>query len=172
MAADKPSPVEQLQSVLASEADGYRQLVAFTRQEQVALKQANLTDLATVVQSKEKLVASLQSWEKNREQLVARLAHELGLPPAATLTDLIGKLDQTIAPKLIALRNEFVLLMEQLLQLNQTNRMMLQAGLVRVDATFDYLASLAAPPPGHYSASGHSRTTSALAGGKVLNWEV
>lgn len=172
MAADNPSPVEQLHAVLANEADGYRQLVAFTRQEQVALKQANLTDLAVVVQSKEKLLATLQTWEKTREQLVARLVQELGLPSAASLTDLIGKLDQAIAQKLTALRNEFVLLMEQLLQLNQSNRMMLQTGLVRVDATFDYLASLAAPPPVNYSANGNSRPSTSMGAGNVLNWEV
>ncbi|GAB4428677.1 MAG: hypothetical protein Kow0031_08970 [Anaerolineae bacterium] len=172
MAADNSSPVEQLHTVLANEADGYRQLVAFTRQEQAALKQANLTDLTAVVQQKESLLATLQGWERTREQLVARLAQELGLPPAASLTDLLGKLDQSIAAKLAGLRNEFVLLLEQLLQLNQTNRMMLQAGLVRVDATFDYLAMLAAPPTGHYSASGSDRPAPALGGGKVLNWEV
>jgi flagellar biosynthesis/type III secretory pathway chaperone len=173
MAADKPSPVEQLHTVLANEADGYRQLVAYTRQEQEALKQANLADLAIVVQSKEKLMVTLQMWESTREQLVARLAQEFGLSPTTSLTDLIGKLDQTIAAKLTALRNEFVLLMEQLLLLNHGNRLMLKAGLVRVDATFDYLASLAAPPVGQYSSNGHGhQPPAAIRAGHVLNWEV
>ena len=172
MAADKPSPVEQLQAVLTSEADGYRQLIALTRQEQIALKQENLVELTDVVQRKEKLLATLQRWEHTREQLVSRLAQEFHLPSPATLTDLIGKIDQSIAGKLAALRDEFALLMEQLLYLSQGNRMMLQAGIVRVDATFDYLASLAAPSTGHYTAGGGEPQTSLLSTGSMLNWEI
>ncbi len=169
MAHNEYASVEELQRLLTDEADGYRQLVELTRREHAALQQENLAELAATVQGKQSLLPQLKQWESIREQLVARLSGEFNLPTTATLSDLIERLDGAIARNLAALRQEFVVMMEQLLRLNQTNHLMLQAGLVRVDATFDYLASLAAPPDGYYTARGIGHTPATT--GNVLNWE-
>ncbi|MCG3210096.1 MAG: hypothetical protein FOGNACKC_03725 [Anaerolineae bacterium] len=169
MAQDRHFFIEELQSILTHEAGGYRQLVALAQREHEALRQENLVQLSAAVQDKESLLPQLKKWEAAREQLVTRLAGEFHLPASATLSDLIDRLDEAMARKLSALRQEFVTLLEQLLRLNQTNQMMLQAGLVRVDATFGYLASLAAPSNGHYTPRGASQSQSSA--GQMLNWE-
>jgi hypothetical protein len=169
MAQDRHATIIELQNTLTKEASGYRKLVELTRREQEALRTNNLVDLAVMVQDKEELLPQLQQWEANREQLVAQLAGEFQLPVAATLTDLIERLDGAIAQKLAALREEFVNLVEQLIRLSHANQMILQAGLVRVDATFQYLASLTATKPAHYSANGAGPSSPQT--GNVLNWE-
>jgi flagellar biosynthesis/type III secretory pathway chaperone len=167
-----PPAVEMLHTILSDEAEAYRQLVQLARREHTALQHENLPELVTATRDKEVLMAKLGQWEQKREQLVAHLAKELKLPYGATLSDLIVRLDDTIAHKLSALRQEFVNLMEQLLTLNHSNRLLLQAGLTRVEATFDFLASIAIPADGSYTATGGSHVQSQAAAGNVLNWEI
>lgn len=171
MAQDKRATVEQLQTTLSHEAAGYHQLVELARREYAALKTNNLSDLAATVQNKEALLGKLQQWEKSREQLVTRLVQDFKLPATATLSDLIERFDDAIATRLSALRDEFVDLMEELLMLNHTNHRIIQAGLVRVEATFDYLASQALPADGQYSHQGSAPRPSEAATGHILNWK-
>lgn len=170
MAQNTHITVEKLHQLLVCEANGYRQLVALAQRERAALRAENLAELAAAVQHKESLLPQLKQWETAREQLVARLRQDLQLAATATLGDLLERLDGAIAQKLTVLRTEFVSLVEQLVQLNHGNQLMLHSGLARVDATFGYLASLAAPPDGHYTPRGGGPVQTPT--GNVLNWEV
>jgi flagellar biosynthesis/type III secretory pathway chaperone len=172
MAQENHATVEQLHYLLSDEANGYRELINLTQREHNALKEQNLSELTAVVQSKEKILDRLKQWEQAREELVTQLAKEFKLPLSATMSDLIACLDEAIAPKLIELREEFVGLVEQLIKLSHGNQLMLQAGLVRVDATFNYLASLATPTHGNYTVGGPKNSPPRATTGNVLNWEV
>lgn len=164
--------VQQLLHILSSEATAYRQLVKLTEQERAALQAHKLHDLAATVQAKETLASQVAEWEAQRTRLTQHLAESLHLPATATLAELISRLDGPIAPQLEALREEFVRLMEQLLALTHGNRLLLEAGLSRVEATFGYIASLAAQPDGHYTASGRGHVQPQAAAGNMLNWKI
>jgi len=172
MAQQNYTTTEQLYHLLSKEVDGYRELVNLTQREHTALKEQNLSELTTVVQGKERILLRLKQWEQAHEGLTSQLVEEFQLPLTATLSDLIACLDSAIAPKLMELREEFVSLVEQLIKLNHGNQLMLQAGLVRVEATFNYLASLATPTNGNYTAGGPKTLPSQATTGNVLNWEV
>ncbi|MEW5960292.1 MAG: flagellar export chaperone FlgN, partial [Chloroflexota bacterium] len=144
--------VEELYKVLSNEADTYRQLVAATQRERLSLQEENLIELSMAAREKEVLMKGLVTWEKTRQHIVATLSEELKLPIGASLLDIILQLDDALAQKLSSLRQEFIKLVEQLLTLNHGNRLLLQTGLARIDATFEYLASLATPTDGNYSA--------------------
>lgn len=163
---------QQLHQVLISEAAAYRQLIKLTEQERAALQAHRLSDLATTVKAKEVLSTQVAEWEEQRTRLTHTLAESLQLPETATLAELIARLDGAMASKLGGLREEFVGLMEQLLALTHGNRLLLEAGLLRVEATFGYIASLAAQPDGHYTANGRSHVQPQAAAGNMLNWKV
>jgi len=163
--------VAELYDVLCNEADIYRQLVAATEQERLALQKQNMIELATVTRDKEMMLQGLAKWEQTRQRLVAAVGDTLGLPAGASLLDLILHLvDDPLVQKLSSLRQEFISLVEQLLGLNYGNQLLLQTGLARIDATFDYLASAMVSADGSYSAKGNSQAQLAI--GNVLNWQI
>jgi flagellar biosynthesis/type III secretory pathway chaperone len=161
---------EDLYHALDGEVEACRELVALTQRERLALQADNLDDLAAATQHKEALARSLARWEQVRERIVRRLLEELRLPAGASLSEIIAQTDGAIAHKLVTLRQELAGLMEQLLTLNHGNRLLIQAELARVEATFEYLARVAAPPDGHYTANGNRRSPAAA--GQALNWQV
>ncbi len=165
------SMIEALETVLASEAAKYRELVALTVHEQAALKAGDMVVLNETAHQKQTLLPQLNRWAKRREQLTAVLADTFHLPATVTLTDLLARMESSIASTLISLREEFIDLMEQLIALNYANSLILQTELARVDSTYSYIASLMVEPePGYTSnvrvnGGGQSR-------GHILNWEV
>ncbi|MFN8457149.1 MAG: flagellar protein FlgN [Anaerolineae bacterium] len=161
------STLESLYQTLTSEIEDYRQLVVLTHQERAALQSGNLDDLIGTVQKKETLLTRLNKWEKARQQLMAHLAALLKLSTTISLADVLAFCDEGIAPKLSALRQEFLALSEQVRSLTQGNQLLLQAELVRVDATVNYL--LSDVTPGNYHANSTPRLPVA---GNVLNWRV
>lgn len=167
-----PSSLESLQQTLTHEIEDYRQLAALTHQERVALQSGNLDDLIATVGAKESLLTRLSTWERNRQQLIAHLAAILKKPASITLSELLTFCDDNIAQKLSALRQEFIALVEQIRGLSQGNQLLLQAELVRVDVTVNYL--LAAITPGGYQPvhmAGNPAPKLPVAG-NMLNWRV
>lgn len=162
--------VETLQNTLIDEAEGYRQLVALTQREREALVHNRLDELNAVVKEKLALATSLKQWEKMREQITANLARLLGLPANVSLADLAAAFEESIAQKLLALRDEFIGLVEQLVKLNYTNRQLLQTELVRIDATFDYIASTSSGTHGQYYTAVGNQSDYRQPGGNLLNW--
>ncbi len=174
------STAEELQNVLASEAAAYQRLVELTQCERTALQVGTLVELAATIRDKEAILESLARLEQTRERITAQLSQELKLPAEVSLPDLITRLSEVslnangavegngIAHKWIALRREFINLVEQLITLNQGNRLLIQAELACVDATFDYLGRINAAPDGQYTARGNSHAQPAA--GNVLNW--
>ena len=163
--------VTALYELLANQADAYRELIELTRQEHQALQHEDVAGLAEVTFSKETIVDRLGHWDSAREQLTASVASALKLPSTTPLSDIIAHLDQPTAEKLSALRQEFIDLFEQLLGLAHGNRLLLESGLARVNATFDHISALAVPSDGQYTASGDKQTVSEGAAGSVLNWQ-
>jgi len=164
--------LETLYATLVAEAEDYRQLVAVTEREREALLGNNVTDLNTAIKAKQSLMSHLTRWAEKREQMTLAIAQELNLPANASLTDIIVHLGETIAQKLIAVREEFIDLMEQLITLNYANKLILQSELVRVDSTFDYIAAMAAEPNSNYSAPGANSFAANNASGNILNWQI
>lgn len=165
------SAIDNLHHTLANEVEDYRQLLSLTQREQVALQHGSLTDLVATTEAKTSLLQRLADWEKMRQQIVIKLAEKMKLPVTPSLSDLITFCDETAAEKLNALRQEFVILTEQLRLLNQRNQLMLQTELVRVNTTVNYLFSGTSMGSG-YSTNGIStHLTPPSSAGTVFNWK-
>lgn len=171
--------VEELQQVLAAEAELIRHLVALTEQERAALQMDNLVDLAAITREKEAVLHRLAEREGVREQIVGRLVELLKLSPDVSLPELLFHLDQLtgfparLKAEVADLHQAVVTSMEQLLTLGYGNRSILETGLARVNATFDYLAAVIAPPEaGAYTAKGQNQAKPEAAAGHMLNWQI
>lgn len=162
--------VEMLQETLSGEAEGYRQLVIMTQREREALVHNRLDDLNKVVNEKLTLATCLKEWEKRREEVTARLARYFGLPATVSLAELAVCFEEAVAQKILALRDEFVELVEQLVKLNHINQQLLQAELVRIDATFNFIASASTRSNGQYYTAVGNQSDYHQPGGNLLNW--
>lgn len=162
--------VEDLLVGLVGETETYRQLMLLTQSERNALQEHNLTSLAEIVRQKEAILANLMQGEKTRQEMVARLTQDIGLPGDASLSDIIAALDGPVAQQLAQLRQELTDLVTQLLALNHGNHLLLKSELDQVEATFNYLMSTVFNSEGHYSVNGEGPPQAAP--GAVLNWEV
>lgn len=165
----KSQTIALLEQTLAKEAAEYRQLVSLAEREQQALMSNNLQKLEQTIREKETLLTQVATWASKREKLTAALAAKFGLASNATLTDILAHIEEKVAQKMIALREEFIELMERLITLNYTNKMILQTELVRVDSTFQYITSTFSEPANGYTASGSNKSS---AGKNILNWQV
>lgn len=171
--------VQKLQQVLTVEAGLIHQLVALTEQERTALQAEGLAELTVVTREKEAALHQLTERETVRGQIVAGLVERLNLAPNVSLSELLFHLEQIpgfpddLKARLTALYQEVVSAMEQLLILNHGNRPILETGLARVNATFDYLAAIIVPhEAGAYTASGQTPAKSKAAAGNMLNWQI
>jgi len=162
--------IQQLEDTLVHEAAEYRQLVALTAREQAALKASDLAELNDTIREKQSLLPKISHWTTRRERLTAALAARFNLPTDATLTDLLAHVEGAIAEKMIALREEFIELMEQLIVLNHTNKMILQTELARVDSTYDFITAMFSEPNDNYAPPGASQSGNNR--GYILNWEI
>lgn len=169
---------EALYNVLRDQAQAYRQLIELAWQERTALEANDIAQLADITCSKEYIAEKLFHWDEARVKITAHLAEQLKLSTAAPLSDIVSQFDevnfplqQEIKQGLKDIRQEFVKLVEQLLMLYHGNRMLLEAGLVRVNATFDYISSASLPSNGQYTAKGRNHVPSQATAGNVLNWQ-
>ena len=166
--------VETLQETLSGEAEGYRRLVEMTEREREALVHNRLDDLNKVVSEKLTLATHLKEWEKRREEVTAGLARHFGLPANVSLAELAVCFEEAAAQKILALRDEFVGVVERLAKLNYINQQLLQAELVRIDATFNFIASASASASaqsnGQYYTAVGNQSDYHQPGGNLLNW--
>lgn len=169
---------EALYNVLFDQAQAYRQLIELALQERIALEANDMAQLADVTRSKEFIAEKFFHWDNARATITAHLAAQLNLSTAAPLSDIIMGFDAADFPLqtefmqgLKEMRQEFVKLVEQLLMLYHGNRMLLEAGLARVNATFDYISSASLPRNGQYTAKGRNHVPPQDTAGNVLNWQ-
>lgn len=165
----KENNIALLEQTLLEEAAEYRALVSLTEQEQEALMSNDLQGLEQTIREKETLLAKVATWAGKRENLTTTLAAMFGLAANATLTDILSHIEETSAQKMITLREEFIELVERLISLNYTNKMILQTELVRVDSTFQYITTTLSEPANGYTARGSSKNS---AGKNILNWQI
>jgi flagellar biosynthesis/type III secretory pathway chaperone len=190
MSLPETSTLEDLYDVLRDEAESYRRLVLLTQRERSALHAGKLTDMETAIREKEAILASVAQQERRRELIVAHLAKERRLPAGVSLLELISDLAETVPSlnlstshlsgtsgkensmlqKLKSLYQEFASLAEQLLMLNQGNRSVIQAELVRVNATFEYLSQIFKSSNERYTCRGKDHLQPNA--GSVLNWQI
>lgn len=165
----KENNIALLEQTLLEEAAEYRTLVSLAEREQQALMSNDLQGLEQTIKAKETLLAKVATWASKRESLTATLAAMFGLASSATLTDILVHIEAASAQKMIALRAEFIELVERLISLNYTNKMILQTELVRVDSTFQYITATFSEPTNGYNARGSNKNS---AGKNILNWQI
>jgi hypothetical protein len=158
------------QEVLASEVEACRRMVALTLQERSTLETGDVAALAAVLRDKEAALESLNKWHADRERMVRDSMGD-ELPDAGiTLPQTPADMDEASRRELEPLQHELVDLVRQLLVLNHGNRLLIQADLDQIDATFSFLAQATEDDSGIYKGVGTGQLRPVT--GNMLNWEV
>jgi flagellar biosynthesis/type III secretory pathway chaperone len=164
-----------LEDVLVNEFRAYQTLVRLTKEERRVLSLADLNALVNLVAQKETLLGELGRLDAARCAAIeewARLTAEDGhaasgvrsngrpAPQAlrpygagVTLGEILPQIDPPTAGRLKRLREGILALVEQLTDLSQGNRALVNLALERLEAVRDFLISLA-QPPAYYQPAG------------------
>ena len=86
--------VERLQSILDTQAEGYRRLLTSIDRQRDAIRRADLEAVPTIAEVQQKIVDRLRGLDERREVVGRDLAIELGLDAESTLKQLVESLPE------------------------------------------------------------------------------
>jgi flagellar biosynthesis/type III secretory pathway chaperone len=167
MSEISPSTLEELSNELTKETETYRQLVAMTQREQVALLESDVTELSTIIIQKGEIVANLMQQEQLRASLVSSLLGDEVEPSGDSMAMLLKVVEKSHSAELKEQVQSFMILVKQLLGLNHGNKLLLESHLGHIESTFRFIIRASRPPENSYGAKGI--LLSPASAGNVLN---
>ena len=159
----------ELLDVLSNEVEACREMVSLTLRERSTLQAGDVSALTAVLRDKETVLEALNAWHNARERIRMGLVRDKSAPTDSTLSQLAVHFDGESRRALEPKQKELTELVRQVMALNQGNRMLIEADLARVQATFDFIARTAEPDDGTYTTVNGSRSKPLT--GNVFNWE-
>jgi len=139
--------LEQIERILAREFRLYQGLLALTRQERQALIAGALEDLSEAVHQKELALDQLNQLEADRVSALGAWSRAHG--GDATLMALMADVDAETAARFGRLREGILAIASQLRDFGLANRALAEIALERLEATRNYLLTLATPVPAY-----------------------
>ncbi len=105
--------LERLQSILDTQAEGYRRLLTSIDRQRDAIRRADLEAVPTIAEVQQKIVDRLRILDERREVAGRDLATELGLNPESTLKQLVESLPRDRGDRLLVRAAELRELVEK-----------------------------------------------------------
>lgn len=141
-----PGYWDSLEAVLAQEIAVYGELNAICLKERDVLVHFSAEDLLENNSRKETILLKARLIEESRIKLVARIAEALGIPSdSVNLTTLIsyaGGQGDILRKSQVTLRR----LLEDLNEMNSSNKVLLDSSLLYVQKSIDFISRLITPP--------------------------
>lgn len=145
------STLDQLIGLLRQQSGLYRFLLVVIDQEKEAAVRSDVKALHQAGIDKEKQLLEIQIKEKERRQLVARLAAEQGIEAAnLTLSQISQELGDPQAGILRRVSRDFLSLLRQVQAANQRNRHIVEHTLQLLRGSFNLLNELMTPNTVYY----------------------
>jgi flagellar biosynthesis/type III secretory pathway chaperone len=148
----------------------YQSLFRVLQNEKDAVVGLNLQQLNEACKAKDNLLLKLRILEEQREQIMVRLAAELGRSPQGlTLTELSLLVDKSYADRLRQCSTDLVALIQALQDTTRQNKFLMSHSLQLIQGSYNLLNNLMAANPVYYSSGNvqnHAQT------GKLLNGDV
>ena len=119
-----PEKFSRLNEVLQSEKALYEKLVEIAREKQGHLVQNDLDGINETVSREEELLTEISEEEKKRKEVLKEIEGE-----EDSFADLCQKAPEELADKLKKTREQLLLLLEELWEVNETNNRLIQDSL-------------------------------------------
>jgi flagellar biosynthesis/type III secretory pathway chaperone len=159
--------IKKLIGLLEHTTELYKLLFAVVQNEKNAVVGLDLQQLNEACKAKDNLLLKLRILEEQREQIMARLAAEIGCSPQGlTLTQLSLLVDESFARRLIDISRELLALIQLLQDATQQNKFLMSHSMQLIQGSYNLLNTLMVGNPLYYR-SGNMQNTDQT--GKLLS---
>lgn len=159
--------IKKLIGLLEHTAELYKLLFAVVQNEKNAVVGLDLQQLNEACKAKDNLLLKLRILEEQREQIMVRLAAEIGCSPQGlTLTQLSLLVDESFARRLIDISRELLALIQSLQDATQQNKFLMSHSMQLIQGSYNLLNTLMAANPLYYRSGNMQKTDQT---GKLLS---
>ena len=143
--------LEKLLGLLEHATELYQSLFAVVQLEKDAVVELNLQQLNQACKAKDNLLLKLRILEEQREQLMDKLASDLGhSPQEISLTQLSQWVEEPYAGMLRVRSTELLSLIQRLQEANKQNKVLLSHSLELIQGSYNLLSNAMADSPVYY----------------------
>lgn len=135
----------RLEEILEAEAQGYSAFVTRLPLKTALIKKGQLAALEAFLARESEEQQKLRGLERERIEISAAVAVELGLPPGATLAQILEKLPEPRREKLSGLRERLIDQSRKLKEGNERCEILLQASLDFVKYSLEVIGAILNP---------------------------
>ena len=162
--------LNKLIGLLTHATELYQSLVSVVENEKDAVVGLNLKQLNEVCKAKDNLLLKLRILEEQRQQVMHRLADELGcLPQGLTLTQLSQQVDESYSRRLLDCSTDLLALIQTLQDVTQQNKSLMSHSMQLIQGSYNLLSNLMSDNPVYYRSGTVSRGRRA---GKLLSGDI
>jgi len=159
--------LKKLIGLLEHTTELYQALLAVVQNEKNAVVGLDLQQLNEACKAKDNLLLKLRILEEQREQILVRLAAEIGCSPQGlTLSQLSLLADESYACRLVDLSRDLFALIQSLRDATQQNKFLISHSMQLIRSSYNLLNNLIAADPLYYR-SGNVQNTDRT--GKLLS---
>jgi len=151
--------LNKLIGLLEHTTELYQSLFAVVQNEKNAVVGLDLQQLNEACKAKDNLLLKLRILEEQREQIMVRLAAEIGCSSQGlTLTQLSLLVDESYARRLTGLSRDLLALIESLQDATQQNKFLMSHSMQLIRGSYNLLNNLMAANPLYYRSGNVQKT--------------
>ncbi|MEJ2099974.1 MAG: flagellar protein FlgN [Desulfobacterales bacterium] len=159
--------LKKLIGLLEHTTELYQLLFAVVQNEKNAVVDLDLQQLNEACKAKDNLLLKLRILEEQREQVMVRLAAEIGCSSRGlTLSQLSLWVDESYACRLVDLSRDLLVLIQSLQDASQQNKFLMLHSMQLIQGSYNLLNNIVAANPMYYR-SGNLKNTDQT--GKLLS---
>lgn len=143
--------IERLYKLLKNEFELYQKLEKTAGKKRDAITENDVERLAEVIEDEDELIEKLEDDEKERNQLVERLADYYGLAEDFQYSNLIKNFPQEWQKKFDLLRTNLLETIDEIDKLNEENSLLLEEAIKINKFSLDMLSKAISPENGTYN---------------------
>lgn len=151
--------LNKLIGLLEHTTELYQSLFAVVQNEKNAVVSLDLQQLNEACKAKDNLLLKLRILEEQREQVMVRLAAEIGCSSQGlTLTQLSLLVDESYARRLTGLSRDLLALIQSLQDATQQNKFLMSHSMQLIRGSYNLLNNLMAANPLYYRSGNVQKT--------------
>jgi flagellar biosynthesis/type III secretory pathway chaperone len=159
--------LNKLIGLLEHTTELYQALFSVVQNEKNAVVGLDLQQLNEACKAKDNLLLKLRILEEQREQIMVRLAAEIGCSSQGlTLTQLSLLVDESYARRLVDLSRDLLALIQSLQDATQQNKFLMSHSMQLIQGSYNLLNNLMATNPLYYRSGNVQKTDQT---GKLLS---
>lgn len=143
--------LDKLIGLLEHTAQLYQALLAVVQNEKNAVVGLDLQQLNEACKAKDNLLLKLRILEEQREQMMVRLAAEIGCAPQGlTLTQLSLRVESFYSRRLVDCSRDLLVLVQSLQDATEQNKFLMSHSMQLIQGSYNLLNNLMAANPLYY----------------------